>query len=227
MRFSIDINCDMGEGMPNDALIMPYISSANIACGFHAGNAAIMQRTIDLAIEHKVAIGAHPSFPDRENFGRTNMQLPPQKIYDIVKEQIVILANIAAKRNYQLTHVKPHGALYNMAANDEVLAETICDAILSVSPALTVMELCGSKFIDIARSMGLQAMKEVFADRRYENDGTLTPRTQPNALLEDEGSVEKQVLRFLNEGIADTICIHGDGEHALKFAQLINHLVTS
>ena len=237
MRSLIDINCDMGEGMPNDALIMPFISSANIACGSHAGDEQIMQQTIELAIENNVFIGAHPSFPDRENFGRTNMHLPAEKIYDIVKAQIELLQDLAFKKNSSLHHVKPHGALYNMAANDEILAAAICKAIISIDPLLLVYELSGSKFISVAESMGLKAYHEVFADRSYQEDGTLTPRSQPNALLNTEQEVAAQVKQFVDSKSVtttngktlplkvDTICIHGDGAQALRFAQIINQVV--
>ena len=233
MPFSIDINCDMGEGMSNDALIMPFISSANIACGFHAGNEQIMQQTIELALQHNVAIGAHPSFPDKENFGRTNMHLPPEEIYTIVKEQIETLAEIAAKNNCKLHHVKPHGALYNRAAKDKELSTAICKAIKEIDASLLVYALSGSKLIDVAASMGLQACNEVFADRTYQPDGNLTPRSLPDALLLNEEAVTKQVLQILLEKNvtstdgkiiylkADSVCVHGDGAHAVDFVRSI------
>ena len=235
MNISIDLNCDMGEGMSNDALIMPFISSANIACGFHAGNETIMQQTIELAMQYNVSIGAHPSFPDKENFGRTNMHLPPEQVYAIVKEQIEILGKIAARNNCKLHHVKPHGALYNMAAKDAELAAAICKAISEIDPSLLVYALSRSKMIDVAQAMGLQVCNEVFADRTYQSDSSLTPRSLPNALLISEDAVTKQVLQILlkknvtaTDGKiitlkADTICIHGDGEHAVEFAEAIHN----
>ena len=235
MSFLVDLNCDMGEGMPNDASIMPFISSANIACGFHAGNERIMQQTIELAMRYNVAIGAHPSFPDKENFGRTNMQLTPVKVYNIVKQQIEILAEIVVKNKTRLHHVKPHGALYNMAAKDEELATAICTAITATDAFLLLYALSGSKLIDVARGMGLRAYDEVFADRTYQSDGSLTPRSQPNALLVSEEAVTQQVLQILQQQNvttvdgkiiplkAETICIHGDGEHAAAFAKTIHH----
>lgn len=224
MHFSVDLNCDMGEGMPHDALIMPFISSANIACGFHAGDERIMQRTIELALQYNVAIGAHPSFPDKENFGRINMQLSPDRTYEIVKEQIETLANIAAKNNCILHHVKPHGALYNMAAKDEELAEVICKAVAATNKSLFIYALSGSKLIDVATSMNLRTCNEVFADRTYEADGSLTSRSSPNALLLNEDEVKEQVLQMITKGTikADTICIHGDGAHAVLFAKAIH-----
>jgi UPF0271 protein len=233
MISSIDINCDMGEGMLNDALIMPFISSANIACGFHAGDDQTMQRTIELAIEHNVAIGAHPSFPDKQNFGRTIMHLPALQLYDIVKEQIEILANITAHNNCKLHHVKAHGALYNVASNNEDHAQSICKAILSVDDRLVVYGLSGSKFIDVTRSFGLTAVSEVFADRTYQYDGSLTPRIKPNAVLQTNDAVKKQLFHLINGMVetvdgqtisikAESICIHGDGGHAVEFASLIN-----
>ncbi len=233
MNFSIDLNCDMGEGMPNDALIMPFISSANIACGLHAGNSTIMQQTIELAMQYDVAIGAHPSFPDKENFGRTNMNFSPEQVCAIVKEQIEILAEIAAKNNCKLHHVKPHGALYNMAAKDEDLSAAICNAIKEIDTSLLVYALSGSKLIDVAQATGLRTYNEAFADRTYQADGSLTPRSIPNALLLTEDSVTKQVLQIIHEGSvttadgkiiplkATTICVHGDGEHALVFVRAI------
>jgi len=234
MPFSIDINCDMGEGMPNDALIMPFISSANIACGFHAGNAAIMQQTIELALQHNVAIGAHPSFPDKENFGRTNMQFSPEQVCAMVKEQVELLAEVAAKNNSKLHHVKPHGALYNMASKDEELSTAICTAIKEIDASLLIYALSGSRLVDVAQAMGLQVFNEVFADRTYQSDGSLTSRSMNNALLLTKDAVTKQLLQILLEKKltttdgkmislkADTVCIHGDGGHAVEFANAIH-----
>ena len=239
MPFSIDLNCDMGEGMPNDALIMPFISSANIACGFHAGNEAIMQQTIELALQHNVAIGAHPSFPDKENFGRTNMHFSAEQVNAMVKEQIETLAKIASKNNCKLHHVKPHGSLYNMAAKDEGLSTAICKAINETDSSLLVYALSGSKLINVAQAMGLQACNEVFADRTYQADGSLTPRSQPNALLLSKEAAAQQALQILQHGTvvttngetinlkADTICIHGDGAFAVEFAKIIHSLTRS
>ena len=237
MNISVDINCDMGEGMPNESLIMPFISSASVACGFHAGDATTMQQTLELAIEHQVAVGAHPSYPDKENFGRTNLQFPPDAIKDMVKEQLDTLAIIAAKLNYPLHHVKPHGALYNMAAKDKTIASAICQAVLETNKDLMIYAPYGSKLIEAAGSMNLRTCNEVFADRTYQDDGSLTPRTHPNALLHYEKDMSAQVLQMLTtktvtttEGktipvIADTVCIHGDGEYAVEFARAIFELL--
>ena len=237
MNYSVDINCDMGEGMPNEALIMPFISSANIACGYHAGDIGTMQQTIELALQHDVVVGAHPSFPDKENFGRTNMYLPANEIYDLVKKQVELLSNCAAKYNCRLHHVKPHGALYNMAATDEILATAICKAVWETDKNLLIYAPGGSKLVTAAQSMNLKTANEVFADRTYQDDGGLTPRSQPNALLQNEQDVAAQVLQMVTKQTvtttngstipikAETICIHGDGEHAVEFARCIFELL--
>ncbi len=238
MNISVDINCDMGEGMMNESLIMPFISSASIACGFHAGDANTMQQTLELAMQHRVAAGAHPSYPDKENFGRTHMHFQPDAIYDIVKEQVDILANIAARLNYPLHHVKPHGALYNMAATDKTIATAICRAVLATDKDLLIYAPNGSCLIEAARHINLRTCNEVFADRTYQADGSLTPRNQPHALLHNVRDMAAQVLlmvttRTVNTTggttipvIADTICIHGDGEHAVEFARAIYDLLS-
>lgn len=233
MNISVDLNCDLGEGMTNDAAIMPYISSANIACGYHAGNEIIMQKTIDLALNNNVKIGAHPSFPDRQNFGRTNMNFSSNEVCDMVKRQIELLSNIAAKNNTYLHHVKPHGALYNMASKDENLSVAICKAIVETNLTLQVYAQSGSALIKAAVAMNLKTCNEVFADRTYQKDGTLTPRADNNALLINEDEVVIQVLQIVQKQTvmangeeiyvkADTICVHGDGEHALEFIKRIH-----
>jgi len=232
MNFSIDINCDMGEGMGNDAQIMPFITSANIACGYHAGDHRTMRETIELALEYGVYIGAHPSYPDRENFGRTNMHFSPEEVEDMVLYQIETLANMALQHGATLRHVKTHGALYNMAAQDTELAAAICRAVRAFDPALLVFGLSGSPFINVAEAMGLRVKNEVFSDRTYQPDGTLTPRSQPNALLHDREAVCTQVWQMVTEQTvysgdilvpvaADTVCIHGDGANAVAFAEAI------
>ena len=229
----MDINCDMGEGIGNEAALMPYINSANIACGYHAGDAATMKRVIDLCLQHKVNIGAHPSFPDKENFGRTPMQFSPEEIHTIITTQLNIINDIAKKCGAKLHHVKPHGALYNMAAKDAVLAKAIAKAVKNFDASLIYVGLSGSVMIDEAKKIGLQTANEVFADRTYQKDGSLTPRTEPNALLHDMEDMIQQVQKFANEHTitaitgedifikADTICIHGDGAHAIEFAKAI------
>ncbi len=222
----------MGEGMANDAAIMPYITSANIACGFHAGNEKTMHETIKLALVNQVKIGAHPSFPDRENFGRMAMFFPPKELFEIVKTQIEILAKIASENNAKLHHVKPHGALYNMATRNEETAEVICKAIISLNPSLKVYAQSGSTLSKIAKKLKLGVCHEGFADRTYQTDGTLTLRTEKNALLHTEQEVVDQVLQMVQKQTVttnrgkipiqvDTVCVHGDGKNALTFIKAI------
>lgn len=230
----IDLNCDMGEGIGNDEAIMPFISSANIACGFHAGSGDIIRRTIDLALKHKVHIGAHPSFRDKENFGRKEMHLPSEKLYAIALEQLIKIDLIAKEKGARLHHVKPHGALYNMAAKDSSIARTIAQAVKDFDETLVLYGLSGSPLISEAKALGLKTSNEVFADRTYLDDGSLTPRSEAHALIEDEEQSIQQVLQMVKGGnvksvngnlvpiIADTICIHGDGKHAVAFAKKIH-----
>lgn len=219
----------MGEGMDNELQLMPYISSANIACGFHAGDEPTMRRVIGLCVQHSVVIGAHPSFPDRPNFGRVNMNLPPIKVKELVKEQILILKQVCRQEGAKLRHVKPHGALYNMAAVDLNLSNAICSAVLEVDPALILFGLSGSLMADAARSYGITFYHEVFSDRTYRRNGTLTPRSLPGALISNAEQAALQALYLANgSGIvaeekkifpkADTICLHGDGPDAVGYA---------
>ena len=230
---TIDLNCDMGEGLNTDAKIMPYISSANIACGYHAGDETIMKQTISLAIQHNVAIGAHPGFADKANFGRTEMQLPLNEVYQLITEQVLLLQNIAASLGTKLNHVKPHGALYNMSARDPLLANTIAKAVYKIDPKLVLFGLSGSHSITEAKKAGLVTASEVFADRTYTDTGSLTPRTQPNALIVSGDAALLQVVKMIAQKIvtsvsgkevaiiAETVCIHGDGIHAVSFAKTI------
>ncbi|MBD0374464.1 MAG: LamB/YcsF family protein [Flavisolibacter sp.] len=229
----IDLNCDMGEGISNDEALMPFITSANIACGYHAGDEKTMQRTVLLAKEHGVLIGAHPSFDDRENFGRTEMPWEPEEVYHLVTQQIRLLKDIAEDREAVLHHVKPHGALYNQSARNPKLAKIIAQAVKDVDEQLVLYGLSGSHSIKEAERFGLLTKCEVFADRTYQDDGSLTPRSQPNALIEDADEAVGQVLQMVNEGtvttvsgkripiVAETICIHGDGKHTVTFAKAI------
>ncbi len=229
----IDLNCDMGEGLSNDALLMPWISSANIACGYHAGDAATMQKTIALAIEHEVAIGAHPGFADKTNFGRTELRLPLNEIFDLVTEQVYLLQQMTQQMGGSLQHVKPHGALYNMSARDALLANTIAKAVYTIDKNLVLFGLSGSLSISEAAKIGLPTASEVFADRTYRSDGSLTPRSQPGALITSTEQCLQQVLEMIQQQTvttmdqktipisAQTLCLHGDGEHALAFAQQI------
>jgi len=241
---NIDINCDMGEAfgnyqMPNDAMLFKYISSANIACGFHAGDAAVMQDTVAIAIQNNVAIGAHPGLQDLQGFGRREMKISPKEVYQITLYQVGALAAFVKAANAKLNHVKPHGALYNMAAKDLTLAQAIADAIYDFDPSLILYGLAGSELINAAYNKGLKAASEVFADRTYQDDGSLTPRTQVNALITNEKDAVAQVLMMVNQQQvisvhqkiislkADTLCIHGDGEHAVAFAKTINETLTN
>lgn len=229
----IDINCDMGEGIGNEAALMPYINSANIACGYHAGDEATMRHTIDLCLQHQVHIGAHPSYQDRENFGRTDRELPAEEIYRLVWEQVRTLQQIATSMGAHLHHVKPHGALYNRAAKDKTTATAIVRAIQDADPALVVFGLSGSILISVAKEMGIPTAEEVFADRSYQPDGSLTPRSHPDALIIDPQKAVLQVQQMIQEGTvtavdgsrvpltAETVCLHGDGPHALAFAQAL------
>lgn len=229
-----DLNCDMGEGIGNDEAIMPYISSANISCGFHAGNGDTIRQSIALAIRHNVRIGAHPSFRDKENFGRKEIQLPPDKLYAIVLEQLIKLDLIAKEKGTRLYHVKPHGALYNMAARDGETATVIAQAIKDFNEELVLYGLSDSLLISKGKALGLKTANEVFADRTYQDNGSLTPRSNNKALIENEDDCLKQVLQMVNYGTvtttsgktipiaADTICIHGDGKHAVTFAKKIH-----
>lgn len=229
-----DLNCDMGEGIGNDEAIMPFVSSANISCGFHAGNGDIIRHTIALAIKNNVLIGAHPSFRDKENFGRKEMHLGHDKLYAIVLEQLIKMDLIVKEKGAKLHHVKPHGALYNMAAKDADIAATIALTIKDFSEDLVLYGLSNSFLISEAKKLGLKTANEVFADRTYQDDGSLTPRSQANALIEDEDQCIQQVMQMIKKGIvtttsgntlsiaADTICIHGDGKNAVSFAKKIH-----
>ena len=230
----IDLNCDMGEGYTTDALIMPLISSANIACGYHAGGGELMRQTIRLALQHQVAIGAHPSFDDKEGFGRREMHLSSEEIYQIVLDQVNTIRKSAAEEGASLHHVKPHGALYNMAAKDAMVADAISRAIKAIDASLILYGLPNSASETSAIQHGLRFYREVFSDRTYTDQGMLTPRNQPNAMIETAEQSVAQVLQIiLQETLqsttgremsikADTVCIHGDGEHAVEFAQMIN-----
>ena len=229
-----DLNCDLGEGIGNDEAIIPFVSSVNIACGFHAGDDITMSKTILLAKKFGVAIGAHPSFDDRENFGRLEMQLSVKEIYELVQKQIRILRSIAAKQDTVLQHIKPHGALYNMSVKNVTIAHAIALAVKDDDSGLVLFGLSGSHSIKEAQRLGLKTKSEVFADRTYLDDGNLTPRSQPNALITDARQAVAQALQMIHKKtvttvsgktipvVAETICIHGDGPHAVEFAKAIN-----
>lgn len=228
---SIDLNADVGEGCASDAALFSLISSANIACGFHAGDALTMQFCVREARKNGVAIGAHPGFADRENFGRTAMQLPPETIFAQTLYQIGALAAIARAEGGVMRHVKPHGMLYNQAARDPQMADAIARAVHACDPQLILVGLAGSELIHAGQRYGLATRQEVFADRRYQRDGSLVPRTQAGALIEDEEQALTQTLAMIQQGRvmsidgvwvpveAQTVCLHGDGEQALAFAR--------
>jgi len=234
----------MGEAfgawpMGNDSVLMELISSANIACGFHAGDATIMRKTAQLAIEKNVAIGAHPAFPDLQGFGRRNMQLSSQEVYDICVYQIGAMFGTVRALGGKLHHVKPHGALYNMAAKDANWARAIAQATKAIHHDLILYGLSGSHLIIEAEKIGLRTASEVFADRTYQNDGSLTPRTQANAMIESTQAAVNQVIMMIEKQAvistegqevalkADTICIHGDGIHAVEFARELRNTLLS
>lgn len=230
----IDINCDMGEGMLYDAQLMPFISAANIACGYHAGDQDLMLKTLDLAVQYQVKPGAHVSYADRENFGRKSFDLPVSAITALVQEQVSLLQQLALRQGTRLFHVKPHGALYNQAAKDRQLAHTIAAAVKDVDPSLVLYGLSGSYSIIEAQALGLSTASEVFADRSYQDDGSLTPRDQAGAVLQDSGLAVQQVLQMVHSQSvttisgktipinAGTICIHGDGPQPLVLAKALS-----
>ncbi|MED5018670.1 LamB/YcsF family protein [Paenibacillus chibensis] len=234
----IDLNCDMGESfgrytLGSDPDLMNEISSANIACGFHAGDPAVMRRTVRMAIEKGVAIGAHPGLPDLEGFGRRRMEVSPEEVFDMVTYQLGALQAFARQEGGIVRHVKPHGALYNMAAADKPLAEAIAAAVHAIDSSIVLFGLSGSELIHAGQQYGLKTAAEVFADRTYQEDGSLTPRSRPGSLIEDPSQAVGQVLQMVKKGTvttvsgaeiqiqADTVCIHGDGAHALSFAQML------
>ena len=235
----VDLNCDMGESfgayiMGNDEKILDFVTSANIACGFHAGDPAIMRKTVQLALEKNVGIGVHPGLSDLVGFGRRVIQISPQEAYDLVIYQIGALYGFVKAEGGKLQHIKPHGALYNMAAKSKALSEAIAQAVYKIDPELILFGLSGSELVKAGKKIGLRTAGEVFSDRTYQQDGSLTSRHDSNALIKDRAVAVNQVIRMIKEGKvhslqgvdvsihADTICIHGDGEHALDFAKYIS-----
>jgi len=230
---TIDLNCDLGEGCGSDAELMRYISSVNIACGFHAGDGDTMRRTVELALEHGVAIGAHPGYADPENFGRTQMNLAPAEVRQLILDQLEALKRACDPLGAKIGHVKPHGALYNQAAKDRELASAVVEPVAEWDQDLIFYGLSGSEMIAAAEKVGLRTASEVFADRTYRSDGSLTPRTEPNALITETETSVTQVLDMIRYGRVrstdaimvaikcETVCLHGDGEHAVEFASLI------
>ena len=230
---TIDINCDLGEGFPNDKALMKFISSANIACGYHSGDIDTIKSTIAYCVENGVAIGAHPGFNDKANFGRTEMQLSDCELYDLVAEQITLMQDACKEMGASLHHVKPHGALYNMAAKNATMSYIIAGVIKELGPQLVLYGLSNSYLITEARALNIKTASEVFADRTYNAKGQLTPRSEPNAMIHTTENALAQVLKMIEHKTviatdgsvvpleAETICIHGDGDHAVSFATSI------
>jgi UPF0271 protein len=234
----VDLNCDMGESfgawrMGDDDALLQHVSSANIACGFHAGDPSVMKQVVQAAAARGVAIGAHPGFPDLSGFGRRNMDIAPDAVYDMVAYQVGALIGIARTAGVPVAHVKAHGALYNMATRDAALASALAQAVHDVDRALIFFGLPGSLLISEAERLGLRVANEVFADRSYESDGSLTSRSIPGALIADPEMAAHRGVGMVLDGVveardgtrvqvrADTICIHGDGAHAAQTAQLL------
>ena len=242
MKTVIDLNCDMGESfgawnMGADAAVLQYVSSANVACGFHAGDPLIMRRTVADALARGVAVGAHPAFQDLHGFGRRAMQVAPEEAYALVLYQVGALSGFCRASGGQLSHVKPHGALYNTAAKDALLADAIARAVRDFDPRLILFGLAGSELVRAGRKLGLATANEVFADRTYQADGTLTPRNRPGAMIRDVSAALAQVERIICHSRvlaldgtevaieADTVCIHGDEPDAVQFARELRALL--
>lgn len=238
----VDMNSDLGESFGNyklgmDDKILEIVTSANIACGFHAGDPSVMQKTVALAVKNGAALGAHPGYPDLVGFGRRKMDIAPSDVYNMVVYQVGALAAFAKAAGTRLQHVKPHGAMYNMAAKNAKLAEAIAQAVYDVDKDLILYAQGGTESIKAAEKIGLRTASEVFADRSYQDDGTLTPRSQPGAMITDEEKSIAQVLSMVLEGKvtalsgkvipvkADSICLHGDGPKALVFANKIRSVL--
>lgn len=232
--FVIDINCDLGEGVGNDHLLMPFLSSCNIACGGHAGDESTMRQTIQLAKQYRTKIGAHPSFPDSENFGRTEMHIASDELTSLVLDQIEALDTIAKEEKAAMHHVKPHGALYNMATVDEGVAEAIVKAILLFDEKMILYAPFGSVMAKLAQEQSIKVMFEAFADRNYNDDLTLVSRKLDNAVIQNPEEILTHVLRMIKEKKvrslsgklcsiqADTLCIHGDNSHAVDIVTFLN-----
>lgn len=228
MQRTIDLNCDLGEGAGHDAELIPLITSANIACGAHAGNLETMIETVELAARKRVSIGAHPGYFDLQHFGRVERPIEPDEAARLVLLQLEQIFEIAGER---LRHVKLHGALYNQVSREPALADAVVAELGRLWPGLILFALAGSALARAASLRGLRVAEEVFADRTYRGDGSLTPRSEPGALITEEEAAVEQVLRLMRDGVvratdgrdvplrADTICVHGDGVRAVAFAQ--------
>ncbi|MGN1480354.1 LamB/YcsF family protein [Porcipelethomonas sp.] len=237
---TIDLNCDLGESfgmykIGNDSEVIKNITSANIACGFHASDPSVMNKTVKLASDAGVHIGAHPGFPDLQGFGRRNMNISPSEIRDMIVYQLGALEAFCRVHNTKLCHVKPHGALYNMAVKDKDIAEAVVQAIEEFDSELKLLAPFGSQMTSAAEKLGIRYACEVFADRAYEEDGTLVPRSRPGSMITDSDTAVKRVMRMITENKvrtvtgkdifikADSVCVHGDSEKALLFTQQLCH----
>ena len=238
---TIDLNCDIGEStsrwpynIQNDIALLPYVSSINVACGFHAGDPDTASELIKAACAYDISVGAHPSFPDRDHFGRNEMNLDEKELYRIVYKQVEFIGNIALSAGRRMNHVKPHGALYNMAAKDHRMAFVICSAIHAYNEELVVYGLSRSMLIDAAETLGLKTCSEVFADRTYQSDGSLSMRNSASAFVKDSEEAAKRVMEMIETGYTvsvdgtrimvkpETVCIHSDGEDPPGFAKIIS-----
>lgn len=239
MPLHVDLNCDLGESfgaytIGQDHLVMQWISSANIACGFHAGDPGVMYRTVKQAAANQVAIGAHPGFPDLQGFGRRNMQMTKEEVFQLMIYQIGALQGFASVTGKRIEHVKPHGALYTMASVEKTLAEAIAEAVYRLDKRMILFALANSELAKAGRKKGLRVAEEVFADRTYQPDGTLTPRSADNAVIHDAEKAIARVIRMIKEKKvkavddtdiriqADTICVHGDNPETLQFVQSLS-----
>lgn len=240
---TIDMNSDLAESfgayhIGNDEKILQYVTSANLACGFHASDPVVMEKSVKLCKENGVAVGAHPGFPDLQGFGRRNMVIPPKEVKAMVLYQIGALEVFCRANGLKLQHVKPHGALYNMAGKDYELAQAVCQAIAEADPELILMAQAGSMLQKAGEELHLKVAKEIFADRAYEEDGSLVNRSKPGAVITDENEAIQRVITMVREGKttaitgkeipmeADTVCVHGDGEKALLFVQKLKQAFT-
>lgn len=238
--YKVDLNCDLGESFGNykigcDEEVIPFISSANIACGFHASDPVVMDKTVEMAKRCGISVGAHPGFPDLMGFGRRKMDITPHEAKVMLQYQIGALDAFCKAYNIKMSHVKPHGALYNMAGKDIELSLAICEGIKSLNPNLILLGLSGSKMIEAAKMTGIKYASEVFADRAYNDDGSLVDRKKNGAVITDEDEAIKRVIQIVKEGRvksingndikieAQSICIHGDNIKALEFAKKIRH----
>lgn len=241
--YKVDLNSDLGESfgrytIGSDDRIIPLITSANIACGFHASDPVVMMKTVNMVKKAGTGAGAHPGYPDLMGFGRRNMNISHEEAKAYTLYQISALGGTCKAAGVKLSHVKPHGAMYNMAGKDYELSKAICEAIKEYDPSLIVMGLAGSQMVKAARDMGLKTAEEVFADRAYEEDGSLVARSKPGAMIEDEDEAIARVVRMIKEGKvqaitgndidikADSVCVHGDGEKALLFVEKIRKALT-